>query len=576
MLVYGDRETTSPTWAVLSEFRRLADALDGEPRGIVWHQACVALFIAASGLAQGIADAEFAAAGHDAPSLSQSTLMTALQAVAHAVDRSWSSNFARQHAPDLSALSALAVDSLPEALTIRRCEGYAFYTLYPEQYLVAARAIPMGATVIGLRSIGTGLAALVAAVCDAEFVCTVRPIGDVYARTVAVGAELKAIIHVRRRGVFALVDEGPGQSGSSLGGVADYLEGVGVARDRIIFLPSHAGDLGPNAQLQHRERWRTAIRLSVGFEEVFIDDAVRSLPTWFEDVTGRTIAPLSDLSGGRWRNVGPYADASADPVREARKYLLTTASGTYLLKFVGLHAEVESKFAHAQRLYDAGSSPEPLALRHGFLATRWMHAERVASTTEIWSVIAPYLKFRAKAFPALAVGASLAELLSAARYNVRQAMGGAAEILFDAWPADRVAALQLCVRPVQVDGRMHRWEWIASRSSGVLKTDAVDHAQAHDLVGCQDIAWDVAGAVVEFAASKVRCDLLVRSVLGESDDMADLTALLTLCYLGFQIGWWDFAAEPGSADRQRRFYTERVHALLSQGRDGETSERSHQ
>ena len=562
MLVYGDQETASSTRAVLSDVRRLAAALDAEPGGIIWHHTCVALFIAASGLAQGIADAEFAAAGLDAPSVAQSTLMTALQSVARAIDRSWSSNFAQQNPPDVSALNELAVDSLPEALTIHRCEGYAFYMLYPEQYLVAARALPKGAMVIGLRSIGTGLAALIATVCDAYFVCTLRPVCEVYARTVAVGAELKAVIHARRHGVFALVDEGPGQSGSSLGGVADYLEGAGVARDHIVFLPSHAGDLGANAQLEHRERWRTAIRLSVGFEELFIDDAARSLPTWFEDVTGTAIAPLSDLSGGRWRSVGPYVEASADPVREARKYLLTTASGTYLLKFIGLDAEGESKFAHAQRLYDAGFSPEPLTLRHGFLATRWMQAERVASTTEIWPVVAPYLKFRAKAFPALAVVASLAELLAAARYNVGQAMGGAAEILFDAWPADRVAALQLCVRPVQVDGRMHRWEWIVSRSSGVLKTDAVDHAQAHDLVGPQDIAWDVAGAVVEFAASKEQCDLLVRAVLGESDDMADLTALLTLCYLGYQIGWWDFAAEPGSADRQRRFYTERVHALL--------------
>jgi hypothetical protein len=560
MLVYGDQQETVFAADVLSDLRRQANALDDVPRGIRWHQTCVALFIVMAGLAQGVADAEFAAVGFDTVSAPQTTLMTALRTLAHTIDMSWNSDFARQDAPDL-ALDALASESLPTTLTIRRCEGYAFYALYPEQYLAAARHVPRGACVIGLRSIGTGLAALVASVCDAELVCTMRPIGEVYARTVAVGTELEAAIRVRRDSVFALVDEGPGQSGSSLGGVADYLESVGVARDRIVFLPSHGGDLRANAQPQHRERWRTAKRLSVGFEEVFIDDAAHSLPTWFEDVTGRAIAPLRDLSGGRWRSVGPHFQVSADPGREARKYLLTTASGTYLLKFVGLDAEASSKLACARRLYEAGFSPEPIALRHGFLATRWMPVERAATTAEIWPVIARYLSFRAETFPAEKAGASLSELLAAARYNLGQAVGESAEILFDAWPDDRVAALQRCVRPVQVDGRMHRWEWIAGRS-GVLKTDAVDHARAHDLVGCQDIAWDVAGSIVEFGVSDAQGGHLVRAVLGDRTEMGDLTALLTLCYLGFQIGWWDFAAEPASAARQRRFYANQVEVLV--------------
>jgi hypothetical protein len=177
-----------------------------------------------------------------------------------------------------------------------------------------------------------------------------------------------------------------------------------------------------------------------------------------------------------------------------------------------------------------------------------MPVERAATTAEIWPVIAPYLSFRAETFPAETAGAS-------------QAVEGSAEILFDAWPDDRVAALQRCVRPVQIDGRMHRWEWIAGRS-GVLKTDAVDHARAHDLVGCQDIAWDVAGAIVEFGVSDAQGEQLVRAVLGDRTEMTDLTALLTLCYLGFQIGWWDFAAELDSAARQSRFYANQVEVLV--------------
>jgi hypothetical protein len=491
--------------------------------------------------------------------------MATLREMAGAIERSWTSGFAQQETPDTSALETLIAGNLPEALTIRRCEGYAFYALYPEQYLAAARGVPRGASVIGLRSIGTGLAALVAAACDAGFVCTLRPTGEVYARTVAVGGALEASIRARRDSLFALVDEGPGQSGSSLGGLADYLEALGVARDRIVFLPSHAGDLGANAQTGHRRRWQTAKRLSTPFETMFLRNDAHCLPSWFEDVTGSAVAPLRDLSGGQWRTISPSPATPADPGREARKYLLTTASGAYLLKFVGLDAEAAGKGARARQLHAAGFSPEPVALRHGFLAERWVPASRVAEDAEIWPLIAPYLTFRAATFPAQAAGASLAELLAAARYNIGQAMGRAADVLFEAWPEDRVAALQRDVRPAYIDGRMHRWEWIAG-ASGIFKTDGIDHAQAHDVVGCQDIAWDVAGARVELHASRIERDRLVQSVLGFRPEAADLTALLTLCYLGFQIGWWDFATEAESAEGRRRFYKDKIRTLLAHPR----------
>ena len=547
--------------AVLAEARRQALALDAIPRGILWHEACVRLFIAATEILQGVADAEFAAAGHDALSPSQVMLMEAARAVAGAVNISWISGFASQETPDLSAWEMLERESLLQRVTIRRCEGYAFYALYPEQYLAAARDLPPGTSVIGLRSIGTGLAALVSVACDSELVCTLRPIGDVYARTVAVRTDLEELISSRRRGVFAIVDEGPGRSGSSLGGVADYLEALGVPPDQIIFLPGHAGDLGPDAQAAHRHRWNKAKRLHIDFETLFLNDASRSLPTWFEDVTGDAIAPLRDLSGGRWRGVAARPAAPADPAREARKYLLTTASGTYLLKFVGLDSPTSGKFARATQLHAAGFSCAPVALRHGFLAEQWVVDARAPKDSEIWPRIAPYLAFRAATFPVNTAGAPLAELVSAARYNISQAMGNVADVLFDIWPDDRVVALQECVLPVYIDGRMHRWEWVGSASS-VFKVDAIDHAQAHDLVGCQDIAWDVAGAVVEFEASDAERELLVRSVLGGRAGAADLTALLTLCYLGFQIGWWGYCSEVESAECQRRFYVKQLLALL--------------
>ena len=123
----------------------------------------------------------------------------------------------------------------------------------------------------------------------------------------------------------------------------------------------------------------------------------------------------------------------------------------------------------------------------------------------------------------------------------------AGERLLASWTPERVAALQTAVRPVHVDGRLHRWEWLVAEGR-VLKTDAVDHSVAHDLVGCQDIAWDVAGAAIEFELAPDEIEALAAPLLG---DRRLLLELMLPCYLGFQIGWWSYAGEEGAKQRAR-------------------------
>lgn len=560
MLVYGDHERTVDPGVELAVLQARAAALADAPKGLAWHSEATRLFIAAAGLAQGMADAAFAAAGVDEHAPIQAAAMEALVALAGALDRSWSSGFADQalgpspsgeglgwrpssepyargdappRAPPLKVWGESEL--LADRVTIRRCEGYAYYALYPELTLAAARQIPKGAVVIGLRSIGTGLAALAAAVCDAAFVCTVRPIGDVFARTLALGPGLTETLQALRDRPFVLVDEGPGLSGSSFGGAADALEALGVTR--ILFLPSHAGDLGPQATPAHRQRWQSATRPVARFEDVIEPH----LAGWFADVTGEATAPLHDGSGGAWRTDSPYPHAPIDPNREARKYRLTTARGRFLLKFVGLDDAAAAKLERARALHAAGFGPEPLALRHGILCERWIESDRLASQAAIVATLPAYLAFRARAFPA-EQGASLAELVAMARHNLADVPGSAA--LLD---AHDVAALRRHVRPVHVDARLHRWEWIAG-VDGLRKTDALDHAQAHDLVGPQDIAWDVAGAIAEYGCDPAP---LIAAAMPDRPKAAALVACLLPCYLGFQRGWWSYA--PDGADQSARY-----------------------
>jgi hypothetical protein len=47
------------------------------------------------------------------------------------------------------------------------------------------------------------------------------------------------------------------------------------------------------------------------------------------------------------------------------------------------------------------------------------------------------------------------------------------------------------------DGRMLPQEWLET-DGGYVKTDGLDHHDDHFFPGCQDIAWDIAGASVEW------------------------------------------------------------------------------
>src|SRR5690606_21087948 len=107
-----------------------------------------------------------------------------------------------------------------------------------------------------------------------------------------------------------------------------------------------------------------------------------------------------------------------------------------------------------------------------------------------------YLRFRARAFPASPAEATpVRDLAEMARCNALALLGAGAE--------PRIAALlgplaEVIPAPVHVDARLHPSEWLVSPQGDLVKTDAIDHSTDHFLVGAQDIAWDIAGAAVEF------------------------------------------------------------------------------
>src|SRR3974390_1143501 len=53
-------------------------------------------------------------------------------------------------------------------------------------------------------------------------------------------------------------------------------------------------------------------------------------------------------------------------------------------------------------------------------------------------------------------------------------------------------------RPVVADARMMPHEWLRDRDGQIWKTDLASHGDDHFYPGPTDVAWDLAGAIVEW------------------------------------------------------------------------------
>ncbi len=556
MLVYGDMERMETVRDKREGIAAALEALSRMEPELDRHAALVTAFIDLSELTQGLADAEFAANGCDRSSPVQQSAMRTLMEVATAVGRSWASGFARLSLPD-GVLDKIRRLEGPSTITTKRAEGYAHYALYPESYWEAARRSGLGpeTRVIGIRSIGTGLSALVAAAIGSPPPTTLRPVGHPFRREVAVDPALARTLLDGAR-TFAVVDEGPGLSGSSFGAVADWLEEYGVAPQRIHFFPSHRGGLGPMAVGAHRARWARAPRHCLDCDELLLETG--RLRTWLEERLGPLDAPLEEIRAGAWREFHRREKAAWPAVnlqQERRKFIARANGVAWLVKFAGLGTAGARKAEYADAMSAAGFSAPSAGQRYGFHVERWLGDARPLDVVDVdrralIRRVAAYLGFRARRFPADDEGAGATRLLEMARHNASLALGEDASRRISAEPA----ALDALVRRVATDNRMLPHEWLVTPDGDLLKSDALDHSAAHDLVGCQDMAWDVAGAVVEFGLSAEDTAMLARLVAEKAGRPvhSELVAFYGICYPAFRLGACTLAAEAHEGEEAGR------------------------
>jgi hypothetical protein len=141
------------------------------------------------------------------------------------------------------------------------------------------------------------------------------------------------------------------------------------------------------------------------------------------------------------------------------------------------------------------------------------------------------------------------------------------------WMEGMRAAVE--ARPaVAVDGRMMPWEWLRT-GQGRVKCDGLDHHDDHFWPGTQDIAWDLAGAMVEWGLdAAVREDLLARYErhAGADPGIRAVLPFHEAAYLAWRLGYTSLAAETlgGSEDglrmaRDRDGYAGLLRAALERG-----------
>jgi hypothetical protein len=293
--------------------------------------------------------------------------------------------------------------------------------------------------------------------------------------------------------------------------------------------------------------------------------AAHRLSSWVADLVGAPDGPLEEISGGAWRRLRYARESDWPPVNaqgERRKFLLRAGGKTWLLKFAGLGREGERKLERARALHAAGFAPDAAGFRHGFLVEEWIGAARPHDRSgldpaRLAERVGRYLGFRARRFPAgPEQSASLAALRAMARHNAAEGLGEEWASLLDLWTAG-LEGFEPRMRRVETDNRLHAWEWLASPDGRLLKADALDHHAAHDLVGCQDVAWDVAGAVAELdlGGDSGALRVAVEREAGRAVDPG-LVALLTPCYLAFQLGACAMAAQLAAPDEAARLGAE--------------------
>jgi hypothetical protein len=395
---------------------------------------------------------------------------------------------------------------LPPEIRCAHPEGFSYYGLHPLDFADLAgrihRDLRPRVQVVGIRSVGSTLGAVVAASLRAHGKSadriTVRPEGEPYQRHATFDvAQLRWIALGMRQGAdFLVVDEGPGFSGSTFSSVGQALVGAGVPAASIVLMGSRPFAQRPG--MGHGE----SCELPARFRSYVIDYG-RHTP----ERAGRA------LGDGEWREL-LYPSPSRWPAcwieQERIKYLSNDEKVFFKFEGFGRYGRLSHRQAAA--LAEAKFSPRIVRGENGFAGYEFVRGRPLSYhdvNPTLLSRIAAYCAFRVKNFPAANPDSVL--LSNMTQVNLAVEFG-----------LEDVSCNLPVERPVYPDCCMSPHEWLVTADGQILKTDAVGHGEGHQLPGPADIAWDLAGAILEWKLASGEAEFLLNEYQRLSGDRAGL------------------------------------------------------
>jgi len=455
---------------------------------------------------------------------------------------------------------------VPETLNVSPPEGFTYYALHPLDFANVLTRIPNDpgkCAIIGIRSIGTTLSAVVLAALNAAgnpaTRITVRPVGHPYSRSTEFSPEQLHWIQQNLASQFLVVDEGPGRSGSTFLSVAEALLRVGIPRSSITLIGSREPEVESLCARDGAARWQK-------FRYIATAPAVN----------GR-YDRCTYVGSGNWRqHLLPHGEPWPESWTQMERLKFLSPDEQRLYKFEGMGVIGAEARSRAFALADAGFGPAAADDGDGFLAYKLLRGARPrpeSMSTSLLDHMADYCAFRYANFAGhTSVPTQLRDMLE---FNISREFGTTVSLPDDAFCTEHT---------VIADGRMQPHEWIATGLNQFVKIDGVDHGDNHFFPGPCDIAWDLAGIAVEWHLDDPAVEFLTQRFrrLSGADVSASLL-LYRLAYCVFRLGFCKMAISTvkGSSEEHRLAaaydqYRAIAHSLLPTGRQSvqESSPRS--
>ena len=260
------------------------------------------------------------------------------------------------------------------------------------------------------------------------------------------------------------------------------------------------------------------------------------------------------IGGGKWRHRAFAREPEWPAIWtsfERVKYVSSNADKEdgepRLYKFAGLGHYGDDVYERELKVADAGFGPMPRQESDGFVSYPWISHQGASGRSlsgrdispDVLAHMAKYCAFRLRTFRLDL--AELNALQQMAEHNLRE-LG-----------LDSTVELRL-EHPVIADGRMQPHEWLMTQEGCLLKTDSGSHGDDHFCPGPTDIAWDLAGAIVEWRmnAQQTR-DFLDRYHCASGDEPSARLNGFMRAYAVFRAAYCLMAANamPGSDEEAR-------------------------